>query len=231
MGDDLGHPGSRWFHLKFLPTAYGGVMLPLMVIGLIYVLKFNSVNRKLSIAFLAMVAVIFLFFSLFVATKMPAFVYPVSSVLLILTATGIYYLCTLGFDYLHIMDQHRLQILAIITLCLGFLALKPGNIAHQRSVENTWRNNKIHNAEIFRHLDDSTIQGRVILNCRPYENIEFMFYKDVLAYHWYPEPRILDSLQSVGYKFAAFEYKNDPQQLPAYITGDSTILILDKGLK
>jgi hypothetical protein len=109
--------------------------------------------------------------------------------------------------------------------------LKPGEITQQRSDRNTWRNNKINNAEIFKHLEDSIIQDRVILNCRPYENIELMFYKDVLAYHWYPEARILDSLQDKGYKFAAFEFHNDPQQLPAYITGDSTITILDKGLK
>jgi len=231
MSDNLGHPGSAWFHIRYLRTAYHNILLLLLPLGIIYAFKNKALDMKLSISFMAMIVAIFLFFSILVATKMSAFVYPVSALIIILSAAGLYYMCSSAFNYLNIIELHRNQLLVIITLCIGYVFLKPIDIATQRSVENQWRNNKIHNATIYKNLEDSIAENYVILNCRPYENIELMFYKNTLAYHWYPEPKVLDSLQAVGYKFAAFEYKNDPQQLPKWITSDSTILILDKGLK
>lgn len=58
-----------------------------------------------------------------------------------------------------------------------------------------------------------------------------MFYRDCTAYHWYPPENILDSLQNAGHKFAAFQYVNDQQQLPEYITNDKEIVILNESLK
>jgi hypothetical protein len=119
----------------------------------------------------------------------------------------------------------------MLAFLVGFYSLKPSAIIDQRAEDNTLRNNKINNANVYRHLEDSITSEYVILNCRPYENIELMFYKDANAYHWYPDAAILDSLKLAGHKFAAFQYPNDPQQLPEFITRDSTFLILDKGLK
>lgn len=231
MTEDLGHPGNAFFHLNFLSTAYHPVLVGLLVIGLIWIFKTKNANRKLTIPFLAMIVVIFSFFSLFVATKMPAFVYPVSSLLFVIMSFGAYSLCSTVFNYLQLIPQHRNQLLAIVTLLVGFYSFKPAAIAELRGEGNSLRNNKLVNSRVFKELDETTTSNYVVLNCRPYENIELMFYRNCTAYHWYPPENILDSLQTAGHKFAAFQYINDQQQLPEYITNDKEIVILNQGLK
>ena len=60
---------------------------------------------------------------------------------------------------------------------------------------------------------------------------ELMFFQDCTSYPLYPKEQEIDSLQNLGYKFAAFNYLNDPQQLPEYILKDSSILKMDYLLK
>ena len=74
------------------------------------------------------------------------------------------------------------------------------------------------------------LEGRIILNCKSFEDVELMFYKNVNAYHWYPDERTLDSLLQRGYKFAAFKNHNN-QALPEYITANGDIVIIDKNIK
>ena len=89
--------------------------------------------------------------------------------------------------------------------------------------------NKIHNSGIFRNF--KVAQDYIVLNTRRYENIELMFFRDVLAYHYYPTEHRIDSLQNLGYKFAAFEYPNEIQELPDYIVNDKAILVLPDRMK
>ena len=69
-----------------------------------------------------------------------------------------------------------------------------------------------------------------MINCKSFEDVELMFYQNVNAYHWFPEEKVLDSLQALGYKFAAFKSHTD-QYLPEYITKDTTILIINQELR
>jgi 4-amino-4-deoxy-L-arabinose transferase len=231
MNDDLGHPGNMFYHIKFMATAYHYVLLGFLAIGIVAILSTKHQHKNLTVSFLAMIVVLFSFFSILVATKMPAFVYPVSALILIFMAYGIYFTSSYVFKYLQLIPKHQNQLLCLITLVVGFWSIKPALIMQERSDQNPFRNNKIHNSSVYQNLDDSVIKDRVIINCRPYENIELMFYKNVTAYHWYPGERVLDSLQLLGYQFAAFEYENDQQKLPDYIVNDKNILILDEVLK
>jgi 4-amino-4-deoxy-L-arabinose transferase-like glycosyltransferase len=231
MIDSLGHPGNAFFHFNFLSIAYHKVLLGFSLIGLYGLFTKKDLDTKLSVSFVAMIVVIFSFFSFFVATKMPAFVYPVSSLIMILMALGVVTSARGIFNYLKIMPVHQKELFCMLTLLVGFYSLKPSAIIDQRAESNVVRNNKINNANVYRHLEDRITSEYVILNCRPYENIELMFYKDANAYHWYPDASTQDSLKQLGHKFAAFQYLNDPQQLPEFMTRDSTILILERGLK
>ncbi|HZV69600.1 MAG TPA: glycosyltransferase family 39 protein [Saprospiraceae bacterium] len=231
LHEDLGHPGNVFYHIRFLPNAYHGILLLFLLVGISSIFFSKEANKKITISFIAMIVVIFSFFSLVVATKMPAFVYPVSSLMLVLMAYGIYYTCTKVFSYLNLIEPHRNQLFCIVALAAGFLSLKPALIIEHRSEKNLARNNKIANTTAFKNMDEAILSKYVILNTRAYENIELMYYKDVLAYHWYPSNEILDSLQNLGYKFAAFEYNDDNQSLPEYITNDKEILILGEVLK
>ncbi len=223
---DLGHDGDVYTHLHFLPVAYQYLLLAFLGIGAITIFDSKKIDRKISISFLAMILVIFSFFSIIVATKMPAFVYPVSALILILMAYGIYYFWNALFEYFNMIELHRNQLLVFIAITAGLLSLKPGLISHDRSIENQYRNSKMHNAALMKSLDDNIAKQYTILNSKSFENIELMFYKNTTAYHWYPEPQVIDSLQAKGYKFAAFQFA--AQQLPPYISEDKEILILEK---
>ena len=229
MTEDLGHPGDAWSHLRFLETSYGYVMMVMFVIGLIYLLWKKKITRSYTLAAAAMIVVIFTFFSLFVATKMPALVYPVSSLIIVMAGVGVYTLVQYSTGWMK-SPGRRLQwkpiLLLVVGLVVSYSTFKPQQIAYDRREDNAYRNSKIQNNTVYKHLGKHVVGDRVVLNCRPYENIELMFYQDVLAYHWYPQAGQIDSLKQAGYRFAAFDYPGDPQALPEWIRADTSILIL-----
>ncbi|MBK9103827.1 MAG: hypothetical protein IPL92_04505 [Saprospiraceae bacterium] len=109
MTDDLGHPGDTFTHLKFLGTSYGYVVITFFVFGVIYLLWKKKSSRPFTLTALAMITVIFAFFSLLVATKMPALVYPVSSLVIIIAAAGIYGSIRYAFYSLNSPPQYNLE--------------------------------------------------------------------------------------------------------------------------
>jgi hypothetical protein len=162
---------------------------------------------------------------------MPAFVFPAASILFSLMAYGCYWSMTSMANYMKVQSLYRGYMLALGLCIIGILTIKYRDIIDYRSDQNVMRNNKIHNTEIFKQISEHIDTRYVLLNTRAYENIELMFYSDHLAYHWYPSPAVLDSLQNLGHKFAAFEYENDQQSLPQYISTDPEIIILPQRLK
>jgi 4-amino-4-deoxy-L-arabinose transferase-like glycosyltransferase len=228
-----GHVGSNLYHVNFLTTAYGRFLIPFSLLGIFYAFKQTKVDKVLSVSMLAMVFVVYGFFSLIVKTKMPAFVYPVSSIIIILMASGLYnFLLTVANFFLkeNLSQVIKKTLLALLILFIGVYSLKPWEIAKNRSVLNTLRNAKINNTQIYNSIGEDITQKYVIINCKAFEDTEMMFNKNVNAFHWFPEQRVLDSLQNKGYQFAAFKSNND-QNLPEYITKNKRILIIDKQLK
>lgn len=225
FSDALGHPGSNFFHVQFLPLIYDYFIILFMIIGLVRIPLLKNINPKLTISFLSMVLFLYVFFSVFVKTKMPSYVYPVSSLILILSAFGLYSTIHFFTKRRSILHAQRNVILLISTFLIGLFALKPWTITYNRSFSNEKRNTKIYNTSIYKNLNDEIIKDRVILNCRTYENIELMFFKDVTAYHFYPTEQVLDSLQAYGHHFVAFNYP-DKQKLTEYIIKDKEILVL-----
>lgn len=213
--------GSVWYYLNFLQEIYRDLFIPFLVIGIPLLLKRKGV-RTLTISLLAMVLVIYLFFSLVVQTKMTAFTYPVHAIVWIVIAYGLYVSCSSlssrsKFERTHIF---------VAALLLGSLYnLDLPLLIGDRSPANQKRNDRIHNTEIYRKLDATSLEGRIIINVKSLADTELMFYQDLNAYHWYPTEQQMDSLSNLGYKFAAF-VGNNGQHLPAYIANNKDILIL-----
>ncbi len=220
-----GHQGSAWYHPAQMPAIYGWLFLLFIPIGIYCVLNAKQVNKKLSIAFLAMIVVIYFFFSVIVQTKMPAFTFPVNALVWIIIAAGIH----AASGKIKWKAAARLRYLLIFLLAM--YTLKPWQIISYRSINNAVRNKKIHNTQIYKSLDLSgELKGRVILNCKSFEDKELMFYRDVNAYAWYPSKKELDSLKARGYRFAAFRNHGN-YRLPTYISEDENIVIIDEVLK
>lgn len=222
--EDLDNSGSIWFHLKYIGIIYGSIFYFFIPIGIVKLLKAEKSVKRISISLLSISLVLYLFFSVLVKTKMPAFTLPVSAIMWIIIAVGINEL--LGY-----LKKPSFTKSFLIIVVLTLLAQNPVAMIKPRSSDITERYAKIHNAVIYRQLElDDRLKGRVILNCKSFEDIDLMFYQDVNAYHWFPTERKLDSLTQLGYEFAAFNDHND-QNLPDYIRRNPDIIILDEKLR
>lgn len=222
-----GHAGNISYHIDILGHIYNWILIPFLVLGLAHVLFRQEFNKGLSIALLSMVVVIFAFFSLIVATKMPAFTYPVSSLLFGLMGLG-FMKSVLWISEGSDGDLRRsIYFMSLISAMFlaAYLSLKPGDIAKFRSQSNMLREAKMHNTSIYKNFPVNEYNRTVVLNAKSFEDVELMFYKDINVFHWWFEENVLDSLQSLGYRFAAFPNHND-QHLPAYIGKDTSIHIL-----
>ena len=219
------HYGSMWFHFNQMRTTYGQYLLLFLPLGAYAVYADRLINKKLSIALLSMVVVIYSFFSFIVQTKMPAFTYPVNAILWILIATGAIF----GSRILPI--AYRVPFLTVGVALLSIYTLKPWQITSQRSDDNQARNAKIANTQIYKSLDlHGELKDRVIFNCKTFEDVELMFHQDVNAYHWYPSEPTIDSLLHNGHKLAAFKNHNN-QHLPEYIYNNKDIVIIDESIQ
>jgi len=145
FSDALGHPGSVFYHIKFLPTAYNYFIILFFIIGLVVIFSSSKINKKLSASFLSMILFLYLFFSIFVKTKMPSYVYPVSSLIHIIASCGLYVSIDLVIKHYSIPLSKRNTIFLFSTFVFGILALKPCMITHDRSFEDEKRNIKIYN--------------------------------------------------------------------------------------
>jgi len=220
-----GHEGNMWFHLLQMPSIYGVLLLIFIPIGIYYVLKSKSVDKKLSIAFLATIAVFYFFFSVIVQTKMPSYTFPVNALIWILIAAGIESIVK------KIPGKAYVRLGYLLFFLIAIYVLKPWQIIDYRSKKNADRNRKIHNTRFYKSLNLSDKwKGRILLNCNSFEDIELMFYRDVNAYAWCPTEEDLKSAKARGYTFAAFENHGN-NRLPAYVAEDKDILIIPNDLQ
>jgi hypothetical protein len=85
-------------------------------------------------------------------------------------------------------------------------ALQPRFFVHYFSPDNTARNHKIANAEVYRNLQAQLPKGcRTVCNLPDFGQIELLFYAPHLrATAWSLQPAELDSLAKKGEKVAAF---------------------------
>ncbi len=226
------HDGSIFYHFARMRFTYSLLLIPFMIVGVIRVLKEKHIDRALSIAMLTMVSVVYVFFSVFVATKMRAFTFPVQAILLTLAASGIIYVLNVLFQVLkwdardHISRGYTIAFL----LMIGTHALKPWDLLSQRSVKDHTRNAKLHNTEIYTSLKNQFPDSTIVFNCKVYEDVELMFFQNVTAYNWWPDQPTLDSLKALGYHIAAFARFPDeasPEFAPPdYLMQDSTTMII-----
>ena len=218
-----GHKGSVFYHLVLAFELYGRAVLLFALPGVFLLLFRRGRQRALSWSLFAMVGVIYLFFSILVKTKMPAFPYPVFSIVWIAIGYGMYRVCVA----VAARPKWSLpSILGPVLVASGIYSMNPQSLLASREPDNPRRNALIHNTDIYRNLSTAPLQGRVILNVKGMADTELMFYQDVNAYHFYPRQPQYDSLRNAGYHFAAFR-DNNRQVLPAYLTDDPDLIIID----
>ena len=218
-----GHRGDAWYHLLHLPLLYERLLFAFGVVGMVWIWWDRRIDKALTVAYVAMVVVLYGFFTL-VATRMPAFTFPVHALIWSLIGYGAYRLTV----WLSIRTRvSSTTALLVLTLAGALYSLDPHYLLDYRSPNNARRNAEIHNATIMRELDTAPLKGRVIINLKSMEDAELMFYQDVNAYHFFFEEAEFDSLVRAGYKFAAFTDHQKPL-LRKYITESDAVIIIDQ---
>lgn len=223
---NLGHEGPWYFHLQFFPSAYQWICIPLLSWGLISIFRSKTIDRAMSISFLAMVVVLYGFFAI-VQTKMPAFVYPAQCILWIVIAYGAWDL----ISRIHVSKKMLgyISFSSIALLCI--LCLKPSQIVAHRAKRNIQREIKLSNTKQYNELSSDIANNYVILNTPLHENIELMFYKGGTSYSIIPSQTQLDSLEKRGIRFAYFTARDSTNTIPEYIRSNPKFLPVQAGLR
>ena len=217
---DLGHFGTYWYYFTSAIEIYNHNGLFFIAIGMFWMIKNRQFVRRFNLAFMIILAIIYLFFSLLVKTKMEGFALPVVSIIFSLMGIGIYY----SFAFIPSNDNKRSLGLLIFVTLLGFTQLAPYRIVSKREL-NAHLDHKIHNTKIFHQLDENQLNEYYIFNAKIFEEIEIMFFKDLNVYQYCPsDPTVIDSLIEKGYKIAMFDYPI--QQVPEHYKNNPKIKII-----
>jgi 4-amino-4-deoxy-L-arabinose transferase len=228
IDESLGHgKNDALFHLRFLDALYGGVFLPFMALGA-WRLFSRPDSRRMSVAMFSMIAVVYAFFSLYVATKMGGFTVPVAALMCTLVGAGLDF----GIGWFGGKTNLRFKpYLPILFIAILAVSLKPWAIASSRNTDkNSARAAKMHNTEIYRNLQTVVSPDEVIINCKELEDVDLMFWQPNNAYQWCPTPEEVQDLVQKGYKIAAFKSHTN-QGLPEYVRGNPAIKIIELELK
>ena len=220
-----GHAGGALYHLKYLGISYGIITVLLVLIGFVSIWLKKHTARPLIFSFLASIAVVFIFFSVFVKTKMPGLVYPIAGLMYVFAGFGIGFLLEHPKIPLKVTKFYWLFALFI----LGFVSLRPHEIVKFRSLENTGRNIKIHDTKIIQTIPLQLEGQTVVFNAKPFQDVEIMFFTDLDAYSWLSREQI-QKIKSTGAKIAVFD-DHGGQLLEPHIRKDDNIFILDGTLK
>jgi 4-amino-4-deoxy-L-arabinose transferase len=228
------HAGPWYYYILQMPLQFGKICALLIPLGLFSLFAFSR-NRLLLVALLFCLIVPYAFFSIIVQTRMPSYVY--MSHFIIWLSFG---LLVLGLSELPPINKDfkfkaiiQTSFLFIFSL---FFVFKIHDILSndllQQAVGNiqSYRENKIHNTEIYKKLDQLVPPGYVVFNCNSFENVEAMFYSNRTVYHWFPDQKQYDSLINLGIKIAAFE-SHEQYQLPEYMRRDTSIILIKDNLK
>ena len=218
-----GHTGTVFYYLQNLGLNYSSELILFILLGIIFLFQERSTKK---IIFLSYIAVIYVFFSIIVKSKLPSYVYLISPLVYILIA---YAIDNLFVNRLEISNKvKQISIFSILIFCALF-TLQPTKLieSHFSSLEIEKKRN---NTSIYKQLNELVPKDYTVFNCKSFEDTEAMFFSDRNVYHWYMNEKEYQDLKQKGIKIAAFKNHTN-QQLPSYLSNDKDVLIIDKELK
>lgn len=226
LGTEKG--GNAWYYLQHWHEHYAGFLWPFMAIGIYHLFR-NERARPLTVPMLSMALVVYVFFSIFVATKMISFPYIICSVLFTCIASGLYPAIQAVLEKIPSPGARNIAC-SILLIGVALFCAKPSRIFKNHFTEHPERLAKMNNTLVYKSLNQKVPADYVVINCKSMEDVELMFYQNNPAYHWWPEPPVVDSLLRAGYKLAAFQSVAG-QGLPLFIADNPQILLIQEEIK
>lgn len=222
-----GHKGDFWFHFNSIDDLYGGYFIPFLILGLLVLIGYKPF-RKGSLAYLSMLVILYLFFSI-AATKLLGYIMPGIGLMYIVFATGI---VSIFYGLLRLFPIVFLPklLFPVLLIVMGFHSLRPSILASESSKANDSRNAKIHNTKIFKRFRD-VVPNQYIVIFNVHQEVELMFYQPVMAYNWYPNEQVMGKIKEKhGGRIAIFK-NHGIYGLSDWLLKDSTIYRINLDLK
>ncbi len=214
-----GHGNSWYYHFEMMPIHYG-LLLGLVVLGTWMALR--PARWRATLPLLAMVALIYIFFTL-AATKMYSYTYVTSLLLLLLAAQPL----AVAARWLERLVSWRRWAPALGSLGLGAVLLadlRPWTIIAYHADEQVPydimpgvlnRTVREANANLYRHLAQEVPAGYTVFNVAGGDELEAMFFSGRNVYGGIPSAEEVRTLRRRGIKLAI--YGGQTQSLPSYL--------------
>lgn len=224
-----GH-GFYWNQLSF---QYGSSFNILLIMGLALLL--TSIKQKIERLHLFTFALIpYLFFSLVAMTKMVSYVFFIAPMIFIISAQ----VFSIAFRKMNESGRFFSTLWqGLLLTAIGIYFLRPSEIMaiHIKDKPTKYlaivdRANKTHNTKVYKRLNALVPEGYVVLNTKPFEDIEAMFYANRNVYSFYFSEEDFHKARTSGRKVAVFKDFVD-QSMPEYIKSDPELLIIQNGLR
>ncbi len=215
-----GHAGSAWTYVENVPEFFGAWLWVFVPVGIALSAASRTVDRRLLVPFLAIVAFVFCFFSFAVKTKMNNYVFFVAP------------LC-MGFLAFGLVGMQRRAgsraLLALTFLAGAALSVDPRRTLAYFSADNAERGRRIATTKILKGLKTQLPPGvKIVLNTNEMENLDLMFYaNDLTAYPRIPDAD-LEALAAKGVPVAAFK-GDERHPLPDALSRYPGLVVLDVG--
>ena len=225
-----GHGGTVWFHLQNLTNLYQPLIAFLIPIGLFLLFRRLKTNYYRIMVF-ASVFIIYFFFSVIVATKLPSYVFVIAPLLFLGVGTLLYELENLVKLYAPFQRIGYFVFLSILLLT-GWFTLNINQIwffhtEYNYYGINNYREAQNHNVAVYKSIPGMLWgEDYVIFNCKPKEHIELMYYSNLTGYDFVPKEKELQRLKAKKLRIAIF----DDGKLPDYIMLDNSIFKIKEQL-
>lgn len=217
-----GHVGSIFFYLNFLFKEFFLFVL-LIPIGMYTSIANKGVNRNIGLPLLIGTLFVFSFYSLIVKTKVDAHIFYIFPFLFL------YF----SYAFFQHFTVFRFKIISLILI--GFIFyynIKPKYWIDYYSSENVERNDRIHNAILYKNIRNYIPSDvNVVMNVNSFEDTDVMFYhNDITAYHWTLPEADFKEFEKKKLKIAVFQQHGN-YALPEYVNNYPYIYIIKKELK
>jgi 4-amino-4-deoxy-L-arabinose transferase len=193
-----GHTEELWFHFRKIPLLFGNGANWLMIPGMLFLI-YRSDKRRVTIAFVLLIIIIYPFYSLAV-TKMQSYPFVVALPV---------YVCLAAFLGMILnLIKHSAQgcgkaIVAILIIGLMFYQLEPKKILQEHTDlygANEYHNGLANNRLFFLQLEDELPENSVLFNVSGRHYVEAMFYTGFPSYEMVPSTTELDQVENASMK-------------------------------
>lgn len=216
------HEGGIFYHWNILDEIYFKSAKILIILALFLLYKKIKIKR-LKLPVLSFFLIGFVFYSI-AATKMPAFTL-ISSLVVYLAFGTLMYESLLFFKIRNPKNLFFSKVLAFIFFVL--IIFNSFNIENIQKLHTDWKTDyardrfiKKNNAKTFKELENKFPANSIVINCRPYDAVQCMFYTSYNALDGYPSEEVFENLLKTNKLIIVLLSEN----LPDYIVESENVV-------